>query len=137
MELFTLGASDASGYPYSEDDVREQARALTGWDAELGRRRRLHQLPLRPRAATTPARKTIFGQTGAFDWPDSCRLCVEHPAHTTFFVDKLWSYFIPEPPSAQDAQGARAALRQARATRSGRWSRRSSCTPTSTAARRW
>ena len=34
MELFTLGASDASGFPYSEDDVREQARALTGWDAD-------------------------------------------------------------------------------------------------------
>ena len=34
MELFTLGASDASGYPYSEDDVREQARALTGWRAD-------------------------------------------------------------------------------------------------------
>ncbi len=33
MELFTLGASDATGYPYSEDDVREQARALTGWRA--------------------------------------------------------------------------------------------------------
>ena len=32
MELFTLGASD-EGYPYSEDDVREQARALTGWTA--------------------------------------------------------------------------------------------------------
>ena len=33
MELFTLGASD-SRHPYSEDDVREQARALTGWTAE-------------------------------------------------------------------------------------------------------
>ena len=34
MELFTLGASDESGYPYSETDVREQARALTGWTAD-------------------------------------------------------------------------------------------------------
>src|SRR5687767_8647617 len=33
MELFTLGVSDGSGFPYSEDDVREQARALTGWRA--------------------------------------------------------------------------------------------------------
>ncbi len=34
MELFTLGVSDETGYPYSEDDVREQARALTGWRAD-------------------------------------------------------------------------------------------------------
>jgi hypothetical protein len=46
MELFTLGA-DAG---YSETDVREQARALTGWryDWELGRQRRLRELPFRP-----------------------------------------------------------------------------------------
>ncbi len=98
MELFTLGASDASGFPYSEDDVREQARALTGWDAEyvddVGHTN-FHFDPDRHDAGP----KTIFGQTGRFDWTDSCRLCIEHPVHKTFFIDKLWSYFIPEPPS--------------------------------------
>jgi hypothetical protein len=100
MELFTLGASDASGYPYSEDDVREQARALTGWRAtwvdDVG--------PTNFRFDATrhdTGSKTIFGQTGVFDWTDSCRLCVGHAAHKGYFVDRLWSYFVPTPPPAK------------------------------------
>ncbi len=50
MELFTLGASDDSGYPYSEDDVREQARALTGWRATWVDDVGPDELPLRPHA---------------------------------------------------------------------------------------
>ena len=44
--------------------------------------------------------KTIFGKRGRFDWEDACRLCLEHPRHRSFLVLKLWSYFIPTPPSA-------------------------------------
>ena len=43
-------------------------------------------------------RKRIFGKSGNFDWRDSCRLCIEHPAHARFFVERLWSYFVPTPP---------------------------------------
>ena len=42
----------------------------------------------------------MFGQTGAFGWEDACRLVLEHPLHPSFFVTKLWSYFIPTAPSA-------------------------------------
>ena len=45
-------------------------------------------------------RKTIFGRSGNWDWEDSCRLCVENSRHASFFVTKLWSYFVPTPPSA-------------------------------------
>jgi uncharacterized protein (DUF1800 family) len=96
MELFTLGASDASGYPYSEDDVRENARALTGWRAtwvdDVG--------PTDFRFDVTrhdTGSKTMFGQAGVFDYNDSCRLCVTHAAHKGYFVDRLWSYFLPTP----------------------------------------
>jgi uncharacterized protein (DUF1800 family) len=44
--------------------------------------------------------KTIFGHRGHFDWRDSCRLCVQHRLHPSFFVTKLWSYFVPVPPTA-------------------------------------
>ena len=44
MELFTLG----HGSGYTERDVREQARALTGFTATLQERVRLGQVPLRP-----------------------------------------------------------------------------------------
>jgi uncharacterized protein (DUF1800 family) len=101
MELFTLGWSNG----YTEIDVREQARALTGWRAATAPRTaqpsdfqyvdRLHD------AGT----KTIFGQSGAFAWQDSCRLCLAHPAHPTFFVRKLWSYFVPTPPDATTQTG--------------------------------
>lgn len=91
MELFTLGA----GARYTERDVREQARALTGWTndwGDAGYENFRFDLELHDRSE-----KQIFGKTGNFDWEDSCDLCVEHPDHPTFFVRKLWSYFIPTP----------------------------------------
>lgn len=93
MELFTLGA----GRGYTERDVREQARALTGWDSDW----RNGVGPTNFRFLATRhdnGVKTIFGKRGRFDWRDSCRLCVEHPSHRSFAVRKLWSYFVPVPP---------------------------------------
>jgi uncharacterized protein (DUF1800 family) len=90
MELFTLGADNG----YTEQDVREQARALTGWRNDNS-------------AATGPTNfrydptyhddgnKTIFGKTAKFGWQDACQLALDNTAHTPFFVRKLWSYFIP------------------------------------------
>jgi uncharacterized protein (DUF1800 family) len=99
MELFTLGVSDESGYPYSEDDVREQARALTGWTAEWGDTGYVdfHFDSGRHDSKS----KKIFGQTGNFDWEDSCRLVIQHEAHAPYFVTRLWKHFIPtDPPAA-------------------------------------
>jgi uncharacterized protein (DUF1800 family) len=97
MELFTLGAGDGS-YPYTEDDVREQARALTGWtydwDDDVGYTNFHFDSSLHDTKS-----KTIFGQTGNFDWRGSCGLCVRHRAHGFYFVERLWSYFVPTPPS--------------------------------------
>lgn len=89
MELFTLGANAR----YTERDVREQARALTGFTNDWGDagysnfrfKRSLHDGGV----------KRIFGKRGRFGWRDSCRLCLEHRDHPEFFVRKLWSYFIP------------------------------------------
>ena len=94
MELFTLGA----GNGYTETDVREQARALPGWtndwDEDLGSVNFRFDQELHDTGT-----KRIFGKSGNYDWRDSCRLCLEHPAHAGYFVTKLWSYFIPKPPS--------------------------------------
>jgi Protein of unknown function (DUF1800) len=94
MELFTLGVNRG----YTERDVRQQARALTGFrydwtDAGAVRFR------------FDPERhdngfKTVFGKRGRFDWEDACRLCLVHRRHPSFFVLKLWSYFVSVPPSA-------------------------------------
>ena len=51
MELFTLGADRGA---YTERDVREQARSLTGWQNDWKQRRRRLQLPFRRARSTTP-----------------------------------------------------------------------------------
>src|SRR5919198_1413803 len=100
MELFTLGADRRA---YTEHDVREQARALTGWrndwDDNVG--------PVNFRFDPDyhdGGIKTIFGKRGRFGWRDSCRLCVQHRLHPSFFVAKLWSYFVPTKPPAATAR---------------------------------
>jgi uncharacterized protein (DUF1800 family) len=92
MELFTLG----HGSGYTEEDIRQQARALTGWRydwTQNGPTNFRYDASYHDKGV-----KTVFGQSGRFTWQDSCRLCVSHPAHASFFVQKLWSYFVPEPP---------------------------------------
>jgi uncharacterized protein (DUF1800 family) len=94
MELFSLGADRGA---YTETDIREMARALTGWrcdwSAELGNHN--FRFDATYHDATS---KTVFGQSGNFDWHDAVRLCVTHPLHASFFCTKLWSYFVPTPP---------------------------------------
>jgi uncharacterized protein (DUF1800 family) len=100
MELFTLGADRGA---YTEDDVREMARSFTGFDADWDDTLGLINFRFDPRKHDT-LNKTVFGKTGNWDWQDACRLCVEHPLHPSFFVTKLWSYFIPTAPTAATQQ---------------------------------
>jgi len=99
MELFTLGADRGA---YTETDVRELARALTGWRADWN--------PITgwsgfrwDRSWWDPGAKTVFGRSGAWTWQDACRLVVEHPLHASFFVAKLWSAFVPVAPAPETA----------------------------------
>src|SRR4029453_17992734 len=96
MELFTLGA----GRGYTERDVREQARALTGFDNDW--KRGVGPTSFRfDRELHDDGVKRVFGKRGRFDWQDACRLCLRDPNHPSFFVRKLWGYFIPTPPPAR------------------------------------
>ena len=102
MELFTLGADRPGGY--TEQDVREQARALTGWTNRRSRAMGNYDFHYEPNLHDAGT-KTIFGKSGAFDWEDSCRLCLSHPNHASFFVRKLWDYFIPVAPTRSTQTG--------------------------------
>ena len=128
MELFTLGA----GRGYTEHDVREQARALTGfrndWDDDLGP----EQLPLRPRA---PRRRREAGlrQARAASTGATRAGC----ASSTAAIRRSSSRSSGRTSSRraagpQDAARARAAVRARATTRCARWSRRSCATPPST-----
>ena len=103
MELFTLGANRG----YTESDVREQARALTGWRAKRNKAQGFYDFRY-DAGQHDDGTKTIFGQSGNFDWQDACRLCLEHSEHPSFFVRKLWSYFIPTGPGPKARAGLEA-----------------------------
>ena len=106
MELFSLGADRGA---YTEQDVRELARAHTGWVAshsDTG----WYDFRIEARWQDQ-GQKTVFGQTGNFDWRAGTRLCVEHPMHASYVVEKLWHYFIPTPPDAATKQAMEKAYR--------------------------
>jgi hypothetical protein len=96
MELFSLGADRGA---YTEDDIREQARSLTGWTFEESSARGTYDFRVERRRHDA-GEKTVFGKTGDWNWKDAVRLCVENAYHPSFFVDKLWSYFVAGSPSA-------------------------------------
>ena len=100
MELFTLGADRGA---YTESDVRELARALSGWTNSYTAEQGNYDFRYDP-ARHDGAVKTVFGSTGYFGWEDAYRMCVQHPMHASFFVPKLWSYFVPTPMPADDRQ---------------------------------
>jgi len=94
MELFTLGADRGA---YSEDDIREAARALTGWTYDWVEDVGPINFHYEPDDHDDGS-KSIFGKRGNWEWRDACRFCLEHKLHPSFFVDKLWSYFVPTEP---------------------------------------
>jgi uncharacterized protein (DUF1800 family) len=84
FELFSLGDGN-----YTEDDIKEAARALTGWSVRDGR------------AFFDPAQhddgeKTIFGQTGHWTSGDVVRLALAQPACPRFIIRKLFGEFVSD-----------------------------------------
>jgi uncharacterized protein (DUF1800 family) len=99
QELFTLGA----GRGYGERDVRQMARALTGFRAEWSEGRGPHGFRY-DKSFHDRGRKRIYGKRGRFDWRDAVRLAVRHRNHPSFLVGKLWGYFVPTPPPRDTAR---------------------------------
>jgi uncharacterized protein (DUF1800 family) len=81
MELFTLGIGN-----YTEQDVKEAARAFTGWTSEgddFAFRRLLHD----------DGRKTFLGHAGNFDGDDVVDIILRHKACAPFIAGKLFRFF--------------------------------------------
>ena len=104
MELFALGANRGA---YTETDVRQLARCLTGWRATWTEGIGWNSFRFDPNRFDN-TNKTVFGQTGNWGWEKAIDLVLENPHHASFFVTKLWSYFIPTPPD----EATQAALQQ-------------------------
>jgi uncharacterized protein (DUF1800 family) len=86
LELFTLGVNNG----YTERDVREAARALTGFTFDYDSKRFGFD-PDRHDGGT----KRILGRTGRFQPLDVVDLAIAHRAHAPYLCNKLWGYFSP------------------------------------------
>ena len=91
MELFTLGVGN-----YTEKDVKEVARAFTGWEV-LGDRFVFNS------AQHDTGAKLILGRTGNFDGDDAVRIVLDHPAASRFIARKLIRFFVFDEPAAPDS----------------------------------
>jgi uncharacterized protein (DUF1800 family) len=91
MELFALGEGH-----YTEKDITEAARALTGWSYE-----RLSQKFVERPFTHDRNQKTIFGKTGEFDGEDFLEMVVQQPQSARFITAKIWNFFAGEMPSEE------------------------------------
>jgi len=84
MELFSLGIGH-----YTEQDIREAARAFTGWDIDNGK------------AVYDPNQhdetdKTVLGQKGKWRADDIIRICLDQKSCPSFVAGKLFRFLISE-----------------------------------------
>jgi len=96
MELFTLGPDRGA---YTERDIREAARGLTGWSGEFHQPNGWDRFYFDAQWHDS-GEKRIFGVLDDYDPDDVVDACVTHPLHPSFFVLKLWSAFVAAPPPA-------------------------------------
>ena len=85
MELFTLGIGH-----YTEDDVKQAARALTGWTVQQGR----ISVPDDPR--TTTAKRRSSASAGKWSGDDLVNILLEQPATARRLAWRLTSEFFGE-----------------------------------------
>lgn len=86
MELFSMGIG-----PYTEADVRESARAFTGWGLKKKDfifRENQHDY----------GTKTFLGRTGKYTGDDIVDIIMEHPATARFVCRKLFTFFVHDEP---------------------------------------
>jgi uncharacterized protein (DUF1800 family) len=91
MELFTLGVDN-----YSENDVRESARAWTGWRVK----RNTDAVAFDP-ARHDGGRKSFLGRTGYFTGDDVVNIIFDQPQCARFFAASLLNWFVYNDPESE------------------------------------
>lgn len=93
MELFTMGRGH-----YSEKDVKEAARAFTGWSSTA-----TGDYIFRERQHDTGS-KTFLGKTGRFGGEDIIDMLLEQQATADFITRKIYRYFVNPTVDEQEVQ---------------------------------
>lgn len=96
MELFTMGVGN-----YSESDIREVARAFTGWnyiDTQFVVNRDQHD----------DGEKTVLGNRGRFDGVQAIDILLKQPVTAEFVASKIYRFFVRDEitPALQKKLGA-------------------------------
>jgi uncharacterized protein (DUF1800 family) len=104
MELFTLGIGN-----YTESDVREAARALTGNTVRGAAQGGGYTFAVRRHDFGT---KTVLGATGQFDGKDVVEIIFRQPAASRFIAAKLLDFFVYNEPEPELVEGVAELLRR-------------------------
>ena len=102
LELFSMGVGN-----YTEEDVKECARAFTGWTIP-------NFIPRYPWGAFPlgfeyrpedhdDSEKTFLGETGRFNGEDIIDIIVRQPATGRFVAEKLYHFFVSDDPAPEQA----------------------------------
>ncbi|WP_146943403.1 DUF1800 domain-containing protein [Chryseobacterium hagamense] len=85
LELFTMGRGN-----YTEKDIREAARAFTGWsydkEGNFLEKEKVHD----------EGSKTFLGKTGNFNGSDVLNIILEQKATARFITAKIYRFFVNE-----------------------------------------
>jgi uncharacterized protein (DUF1800 family) len=84
MELFSLGIGH-----YTEQDIREAARAFTGWEIQ-------NTQAVFNATQHDDGDKTVLGRKGKWAGADIVRICLDQPSVARFIVNKLYRFLISE-----------------------------------------
>ncbi|HYP28149.1 MAG TPA: DUF1800 domain-containing protein [Blastocatellia bacterium] len=98
QELFTMGINDVvTGQPnYTEDDVKEIARAFTGGKFRVvrGSEDRFNLEFFVAANQHDNGAKTIYGQTAQFDWEDVIEIVCARRATARHLVKEIFEFFV-------------------------------------------
>ena len=106
LELFSLGQGH-----YSQDDVRESARALSGYRVGLGGPIRSREL-VKEEPRHDAGLKTILGRRAPFDAVSLVAWLVEQPATASTILARVWRDWIGDEPDPARVDSLAAQWRQ-------------------------
>ena len=87
MELFTLGRGN-----YTENDVKEAARAFTGWGSNIKGEFQFRKFQ------HDDGSKTVLGKTGNFDGDEILNILLEKKETAKYICLKTYKFFVNEKP---------------------------------------
>jgi len=94
MELFTLGEGH-----YSEDDIKDAARAFTGWSVDRATGGYLYRPALHDGGV-----KAVLGERGNLDGDAVLDILLARPETARFVTAKLWREFVSPDPEPREVE---------------------------------